>query len=140
MHEYTKTESKYTSKIGTHNIWKQMYIILLKLKIMPSEARLKNLNLKNKHTFYVNNHSPNIFPVLTNFPVSEQISPCFPCLEKVRTKFPVFPVPWPLCVSKICERPPGKLEGKLIISQQSQFLRNDKMFNHNSPTVMSSKI
>ena len=22
---------------------------------------------KNKHTFYVNNHSPNIFPVLANF-------------------------------------------------------------------------
>ena len=45
MHEYTKTESKYTSKIGTHNMWKQMYIIFLKLKIMASEARLKNFEI-----------------------------------------------------------------------------------------------
>ena len=29
--------------------------------------------------------------------MSEQNSLCFPCLEKVRTKFPVFPVPWPPC-------------------------------------------
>ena len=41
----------------------------LKLKIMPSEARVKNFEIykKNKHTFYVSNHSPNIFPVLANF-------------------------------------------------------------------------
>ena len=61
----------------------------LKLKIMPSEARLKNFEIyKNKHTFYVNNHSPNIFRVSKFFPVSEQNSlsgksknqiPCFPC-------------------------------------------------------------
>ena len=54
--------------------------------------------LKNQHTFYVNNHSPNIFPMLANFSLSEPNSLCFPCLEKVRTKFPVFPVfpvPWP---------------------------------------------
>ena len=41
MHEYTETESKYTCKIGTHNMWEQIYIILLKLKIMPREARLE---------------------------------------------------------------------------------------------------
>ena len=41
MHEYTKRESKYTGKIGTHRMWKQMYIILMKLKMMPSEARQK---------------------------------------------------------------------------------------------------
>ena len=29
--------------------------------------------------------------------MSEPNSLCFPCLEKVRTKFPVFPVPWPPC-------------------------------------------
>ena len=28
----------------------------------------------------------------------QQNSLCFPCLEKVRTKFPVFPVPWPPCL------------------------------------------
>ena len=27
----------------------------------------------------------------------QQNSLCFPCLEKVRTKFPVFPGPWPPC-------------------------------------------
>ena len=32
MHEYTETESKYTGKIGTHNMWEQMCIIVLKLK------------------------------------------------------------------------------------------------------------
>ena len=41
MHEYTKRESKYTCKIGTHRMWKQMYIILMKLKMMPSEVRPK---------------------------------------------------------------------------------------------------
>ena len=30
--------------------------------------------------------------------MSEPNSLCFPCLEKVRTKFPVFPVPWPPCL------------------------------------------
>ena len=28
MHEYTETESKYTGKIQTHSMWKEMYIIL----------------------------------------------------------------------------------------------------------------
>ena len=28
MHEYTETESKHTGKIGTHNMWEQVYIIL----------------------------------------------------------------------------------------------------------------
>ena len=41
-----------------------------------------------------------IFPCVSKFfPVSEQNFLCFPCLEKVRTKFPVFPVPWPPCTS-----------------------------------------
>ena len=40
----------------------------------------------------------NIFPCVSKtFPVLKQNSLCFPCLEKVRTKFPVFPVPWPPC-------------------------------------------
>ena len=53
-------------------------------------------NLKIKHTFYVNNHNQKYFTCVCKFfPVSEQNSLCFPCLEKVRTKFPVFPVPWP---------------------------------------------
>ena len=97
MHEYTETESKYTSKIGTHSMWEEMHIILGKLKIMLSKAMLKFLKLKkNKHTFYVNNHSPNIFPVLANFSLCQnKIIMCFPCLEKVRTKFRIFPVPLP---------------------------------------------
>ena len=33
MHEYTETDSKYTGKIGTHSMWEEMYIILLKLKL-----------------------------------------------------------------------------------------------------------
>ena len=63
MHEYTETESKYIGKIGTPSMWEQIYIIIL-----PSKARLKIYEIKkNKHTFYVNNHSPNIFPVLAKF-------------------------------------------------------------------------
>ena len=38
------------------------------------------------------------------FPVLQQNSPCFSCLEKVRTKFHVFPVLWPLCLRQITSR------------------------------------
>ena len=56
----------------------------LKLKMMPSEARLKKFEIKkNKHTFYVNNHSPNIFPVLANFSLCQNKIPCvFPVWKK----------------------------------------------------------
>ena len=56
----------------------------LKLKMMPSEARLKKFEIKkNKHTFYVNNHSPNIFPVLANFYLCQNKIPCvFPVWKK----------------------------------------------------------
>ena len=71
---------------------------------MASEARLKIFEIKKINTFHVNNDSPNIFPMLVNFSLymSEPNSLCFPCLAKVRTKFPafpVFPVPWPPCQS-----------------------------------------
>ena len=52
MHKYTETESKYTGKIGTHSMWEQMYITL-KLKIMPSEVRLKNFKLKKKKPYFL---------------------------------------------------------------------------------------
>ena len=58
----------------------------LKSKILPSKARLKIFEFKeDKHTFYVNNHSLNIFRVRTKFPVfslsgkSKNQIPCFPC-------------------------------------------------------------
>ena len=41
MHKYTETESKYTGKIETHSMWGINVHNTLKLKIMPSEARLK---------------------------------------------------------------------------------------------------
>ena len=55
----------------------------LKLRIMLSKGRLNIFweIQKNKHTFYINNHSQNIFPMFPNF------SLCFPTLEKVRAKF-----------------------------------------------------
>ena len=34
--------------------------------------------------------------------MSEQNSLCFPCLEKVRTKFPAFLVPWQPCSTHVC--------------------------------------
>ena len=44
-------------------------------------------------------NSQKYFPCVSKtFPVLQQNSLCFPCLEKVRAKFPVFPVPWPPCV------------------------------------------
>ena len=68
---------------------------------MLSKARQNIFEIKkNKHTFYVNNHSPNIFPVLANFSLCQNKIPCVFHLEKVRTKFPVFPVPWPPCKGK----------------------------------------
>ena len=72
MHKYTETESKYTGKSGTPSMWEQIYIIL---KIFEIE--------KNKYTFYVNNHSPNIFPVLANFSLCQNKIPCvFPVWKK----------------------------------------------------------
>ena len=86
MHQYTETESKYTSKIGTHSMWDVGTNVhnTMKLKIMPSEARLQIFEIeKNKHTFYVNNHSPNIFPVLANFALCQNRIPCvFPVWKK----------------------------------------------------------
>ena len=53
---------------------------------------------KEKHAFCVNKYSQKYFPCVSKtFPVLQQNSLCFPCLEKVRTKFPFFPVPWPPC-------------------------------------------
>ena len=60
---------------------------------MLREARLKIFEFVNVNNH--NNHSANILPVLANFSLCQNKIPCFPCLEKVRTKFPVFPVPWP---------------------------------------------
>ena len=43
------------------------------------------------------------FPVLAQFSLCKKLnllnSLCFPCLEKLTAKFPVFPVPWPSCLS-----------------------------------------
>ena len=87
MHKYTETERKYTDKIGIigiHGMWGIKAHNTLKLKIMPSEARLKKFEIyKNKHTFYVNNHSPNIFPMLANFSLCQNKIPCvFPVWKK----------------------------------------------------------
>ena len=84
MYKYTETETKYTGKIETHSMWGTNVHNTLKLKVMLSEARLKIFEIKkNKHTFYVNNHSPNIFPVLANFSLCQNKIPCvFPVWKK----------------------------------------------------------
>ena len=56
-----------------------------------SEAKNFLKYVKRNMLFALINTVKNIFPAL------QQNSLCFPCLEKVRTKFPVFPVPWPPC-------------------------------------------
>ena len=63
-----------------------------------SEAKIFLKICKEKHAFCINKYSQKYFPCVSKtFPVLQQNSLCFPCLEKVRTKFPVFPVPWPPC-------------------------------------------
>ena len=45
MHEYTETESKYTGTImDTKHVKKNVHSTL-KIKIMPSEVRLKNFEI-----------------------------------------------------------------------------------------------
>ena len=86
---------------------------------MLSEVRLKKFEIyKKKHNSCVNNHSPKIFPVSNIFPVLQQNSLCFPCLEKVRTKFPgfpVFPVSWPPCFILNTTCPDPKSRVKLVL-------------------------
>ena len=65
---------------------------------------------KEKHSFCVNKYSQKYFPCVSKtFPVLQQNSLCFPCLEEVRTKFSVFPVPWPPCDRGV---PPSILTGE----------------------------
>ena len=45
MYEYTETDRKYTGNIGIHSIWGTNTHNTLKLKIMPSEVRLKNFKI-----------------------------------------------------------------------------------------------
>ena len=71
----------------------------LKLKIVLSEARLKFLKFKkNKHTFHVNNHSPNIFPVLANFSLCQNKIPCVFPVWKSDSYLAVFEFEFPNCV------------------------------------------
>ena len=99
MHKYTGTVSKYPGKIGVYIACGYKCTQYFEVKNYAERSEAKNFwNLKNKHTFYVNNQSK-YFPCVSKFfLVSEQNSLCFPWLEKVRTKFPVFPVPWPPCI------------------------------------------
>ena len=54
---------------------------------------------EEKHVFHINEYSQKIFICVSKtFPLLQQNSKCFPCLEKVRTKFLVFPVPLPPCL------------------------------------------
>ena len=68
---------------------------------MPIKARLEKIwvhqSMKGKFTIKCL-----IFREIWKIPCIVQIVPvlylnslCFPCLEKLITKFPVFPVPWP---------------------------------------------
>ena len=65
----------------------------LKLKAHAKQSKANFfLNIcKKKHVFYINKYSQIIFPVSKIFRVTAKIS-AFPCLEKVKTEFPIFPV------------------------------------------------
>ena len=45
MHEYVETERKYTGTTGLHSMWGANAHNTLRLKIMPSEASLKNFEI-----------------------------------------------------------------------------------------------
>ena len=57
--------------------------------------------------------------------MSDQNSLCFPCLEKVRTKFPVFPVPWPRCIILIYLRNPSENTATLRSFSRNVLFRRD---------------
>ena len=61
-----------------------MYIIYFNVKNYAKGSAAK------KRTFYINNYSQHIFLVSKFFLVSLQHTLRFLCLEKVRTKFPVW--------------------------------------------------
>ena len=67
---------------------------------MLNEARLEKIGVQvNERVIYykyLNFKEVWKIPcVVKNFPVLYLNSPCFPCLEKVMTKFSVFPAPSP---------------------------------------------
>ena len=72
---------------------------------MPSEVRLEKnwgTSVDKRAIYYKTLHFlENLENSLCcpNFPVLYLNSLCFPYLEKVITKFPAFPVPWPSCYS-----------------------------------------
>ena len=53
IHEYTETESKQQVKLGTHSMWETNVHNALKLKIMPSEVRLKILKFKKINILFM---------------------------------------------------------------------------------------
>ena len=70
---------------------------------MPSEARLEKIqvhhSMKGQFTvkYFIFRGIWKIPCVVQIFPLLYLNSLCFPCLEKVITKLPVFPVPWSPC-------------------------------------------
>ena len=91
-------ERKYDSKYTGKNSIKNNHV---KLERILSKGRLKKLKIcEEKHPFCSDKYSQKYFPRVSKmFPVLQQNSLCFPSLEKVRTKFPVYLVPWPPCSS-----------------------------------------
>ena len=64
----------------------------LKLKIMPSEARLKKFEIyKINILFMLIITSPNIFPVLANFSLCQNKIPCVFPVWKSKNQIPCFP-------------------------------------------------
>ena len=78
MRQRVNTQAKLVHIVGWGNGHNT-----LKLKFMPSEARLKNFEIKKPHTFCIYDHSQNIFPVFPTFSLCYSKIPCvFPVWKK----------------------------------------------------------
>ena len=73
-------------------MWKQKWNNTLRWRLMPKRSEAKNFwNLKNKHTFYFNNHSQT-FSLCPKFSLCHRkiFSLCLKIFPCVKAKFPVF--------------------------------------------------
>ena len=91
MHQYNKTKSKYTHKIGAYSMGENGHSTL-NLKFMLSKVRLKEFEIiKKHHTFHINDHSQNILPVSPIFCMCHSKIPCiFSLSGKSENQIPCF--------------------------------------------------
>ena len=76
------------SSYSDFKISRKFFLIILKCPKHGGHITFKMKFRVLPVLFFINNHSQIIFPVSPIFSRTKQNSLCFPCLEKVRIKFP----------------------------------------------------